>query len=101
MECPYHVDFHILRMESCVFCQIVQGIAEASVVYTDEACIAFLDTEPVNPGHVLVVPKVHVTYLSELDEEIGAHLLRVAMRISRALRGAGVRCEAVNFLLSD
>jgi diadenosine tetraphosphate (Ap4A) HIT family hydrolase len=41
----------------CVFCRIVAGEAEASVVHDDATTIAFMTIGPVNPGHLLVVPK--------------------------------------------
>ena len=43
----------------CVFCRIVAGIADASVVYEDDQVLAFCDVNPVNPGHVLIIPKIH------------------------------------------
>jgi histidine triad (HIT) family protein len=84
-----------------VFCQIVAGAALASVVYSDEKVLAFLDVQPVNPGHVLVIPKAHAARLSELEEETGAHFFRDAMRISKALARSSVRCEGVTLLLAD
>ena len=88
-------------MRECVFCQIVAGAAPASVVYSDEKVLAFLDVQPVNPGHVLVIPKVHAVRLSELEEETGAQIFRVAMRMSKALARSSVRCEGVTLLLAD
>jgi diadenosine tetraphosphate (Ap4A) HIT family hydrolase len=88
-------------MTDCIFCRIVQGQAPASVVYDDERVLAFMDIRPVNPGHLLVVPKSHAAGLSELDPEIGAHLFKVAMRLAAALRNSGVKCEGVNFFLAD
>ena len=58
-------------MDDCVFCKIADGAAAASVVLSDEKVIAFLDTQPVNPGHVLVIPRAHAKGLSELDLEVG------------------------------
>ncbi len=52
---------------SCVFCEIVLGRVAADVVYEDERTMAFLDTRPLFPGHTLVVPRVHVETLGELD----------------------------------
>ena len=46
-------------MAGCAFCQILSGQAEASMVYEDEVCAAFMDIYPANPGHVLVVPREH------------------------------------------
>jgi histidine triad (HIT) family protein len=45
--------------ENCIFCKIVAGDIAASKVYEDDETIAFLDIQPVNPGHVLVIPKDH------------------------------------------
>lgn len=86
---------------SCVFCEIVAGRAEASVVHADETAIAFMDINPVNPGHTLVIPRVHAAGLADLDEDTGAHLWRVGQRIAGALRRSGLRCEGVNLLLTD
>jgi histidine triad (HIT) family protein len=88
-------------MEACVFCEIVVGQAEASVVHSDEHVVAFMDIEPVNDGHVLVVPRVHAASLEELDEDAGARLFRTAHRLARALRRSGLRCEGVNMFLAD
>src|SRR5256886_11448014 len=60
-----------------------------------------MDIQPVNPGHVLVVPNAHAPYLADLDEETGAHLFKVAQRISNALRKTDVKCEGVNLFLAD
>ena len=88
-------------MASCIFCDIVQGKAPASIVYQDNIVTAFMDTQPVNPGHVLIVPNTHATYLSDLDEESGAHLFVTAMRVASALRRSGLRCEGINLFLAD
>ena len=88
-------------MEDCVFCRIIKGIAPASVVYTDEKVVALMDIQPVNPGHVLIIPKAHAAQLSELDEETGAHMFRIAMRIAEALRRSDIKCEGINLFLAD
>lgn len=88
-------------MADCIFCDIIKGSAPASVVYADEKVTAMMDIQPVNPGHVLVIPNTHATYLSELDQETGGHLFKIAMRIATAVRRSGVRCEGVNLFLAD
>src|SRR5437868_5372340 len=88
-------------MDECVFCQIIRGQLPGSTVYEDEVVIAIMDAQPVNPGHVLVLPKKHFAYLSDMDEHTGAHLFEVAMRIAGAIRKSGVRCEGVNLFLAD
>jgi diadenosine tetraphosphate (Ap4A) HIT family hydrolase len=47
---------------------LVAGAADASVVYEDDQLLAFCDVNPVNPGHVLIIPKVHGVELADLDE---------------------------------
>ena len=61
----------------CIFCQIVAG-ATASKVLEDELTISIMTIGPVNPGHVLVIPKQHYTYLEDLPEAVGAHCFTVA-----------------------
>jgi histidine triad (HIT) family protein len=87
--------------KGCIFCQILAGESEVSLVYRDETCAAFMDIQPVNPGHVLVVPGRHAAYLSDLKEEEGAQIFRVAQRLAAALRQSGVKCEGVNLFLAD
>ncbi len=87
--------------KDCVFCKILAGELEASIVHQDEVCSAFMDIQPVNPGHLLVVPNSHAPYLSDLKEEEGAQMFRIARRLAAALRECGVKCEGVNFFLAD
>ena len=90
-----------MALPSCVFCQIVRGNAQSSMVYADDTVVAFMDIQPVNDGHILVVPRAHAAQLAELDEETGAQMFRVAMRLSEAMRQSGMRCEGVNVFLAD
>ena len=86
---------------TCIFCKIAMGMAEASLVYQDERCVAFMDIQPVNPGHLLIVPRRHAANLAELDEADGERLFRVSQRLAQALRRSGLRCEGVNLFLAD
>lgn len=88
-------------MSECIFCSILAGKSPASFVYRDEICSAFMDIQPVNPGHLLVIPNVHAAYLADLEGETAAHLMRVAHRLTAAVRASGVRCEGVNLFLAD
>jgi len=53
----------------CIFCRIVAGELPSDIVYQDEHFLAFRDIEPQAPKHVLIVPKTHITSLTELTEE--------------------------------
>ena len=54
--------------------------------HEDADAIAFMDIQPVNNGHVLVVPREHYESLLEVPEELGLHLFRVTMRLANAVR---------------
>lgn len=88
-------------MDDCIFCRVVNGIEPASIVYSDDKVLAFMDITPVNPGHLLVIPKAHAAQLSELDSETGGHMFKVAMSIAEALRHSGIQCEGINLFLAD
>lgn len=85
----------------CMFCRIVAGDAPASVVHADDEVIAFLDTVPVNTGHVLVVPREHVVGLVDLPVAVGEALWRAAHRIAAVVRADPSLSEGVNLHLSD
>ena len=88
-------------MSECIFCAVSAGRAERSLVHEDEASVAVMEISPINPGHVLVIPKKHAVGLHDLDDEVGSHLFAVAMRISRAIRRSPVRSEGINLFLAD
>ena len=85
----------------CVICKLLSGELEVTVIHQDDLCVAFMDIQPINPGHALVVPRKHASYLADLEAEDGAQMFRVAQRVAAALRECGVKCEGVNFFLAD
>ena len=87
--------------KDCIFCEILRGGLEVSLVYRDDVCAAFMDIQPVNPGHLLVVPNRHAAHLADLEEAEGMRIFAVARRLAAALRLSGVKCEGVNFFLAD
>jgi histidine triad (HIT) family protein len=86
---------------SCIFCQIISGEAQASLVYKDGSVTAFMDIQPLVQGHLLVIPNDHVASLDELDEKTGAHMFSVACNLAQAIRCSDLRCEGVNLFLAD
>jgi histidine triad (HIT) family protein len=73
-------------MAGCVFCSIVQGETPAYVVLADDAVAAFLDVRPLFPGHVLVVPRLHIETLTDLPvADVGPYFERV-QRMADAVR---------------
>jgi histidine triad (HIT) family protein len=86
---------------ACVFCDIICGSAPASIVYTDDLVVAFMDIRPINAGHLLIVPRTHAACLSELDGETGGHMFQIALQLAEAIRRSGVLCEGLNLFLAD
>jgi histidine triad (HIT) family protein len=85
----------------CVFCGIVDGEVEHSLVYEDERILAFMDIQPVARGHLLVVPRVHTAFLADLDTEDGKMMFELGQKAAAALRESGLRCEGVNLFIAD
>ena len=90
-----------VRSEQCVFCAIVAGDTEASLVYADEVAVVFMDVNPVTPGHLLVVPRSHAVGLEDLDEDTSAHVWSLGHQMARALRRTSLRCEGITVFLAD
>lgn len=88
-------------MNHAIFTHIIRREAPASILHEDELCMAFMDIRPINPGHLLVVPKVYVKLAIDLPEATVGHLMVIGTRLNRALRATDLRCEAVNYLLCD
>jgi len=86
---------------TCIFCQIIRGELPASVVYEDEQILAFLDINPITPGHILVIPKMHTQFLVDLPASDAVQIMRVGRLMDGALRESGLRCEGVNLFLAD
>ena len=72
--------------EQCIFCKIVKGKIPSMKVYEDKYAIAFLDINPVNPGHTLIVPKNHYTTLMDLPVTLAQHLTMVLWKIMQAVK---------------
>lgn len=70
----------------CIFCRIIHGEEEATWVYQDEQAVAFADLFPLEEGHLLVVPRVHVATIYELEEALAGHLFQVATRLAKVLK---------------
>jgi histidine triad (HIT) family protein len=89
-----------MQDEQCIFCRIIGGEEMVSVVYEDDRAIAFLDIQPVSPGHTLVVSKEHYATIFDLPDDLLAHCTKVAKRLARGLQRA-MHAEAVNLFSAN
>ena len=60
-------------MENCLFCKIAAGIIPSNKVYEDEFVLAFHDIAPQAPVHILVIPKVHLSSMNEVNSETSVY----------------------------
>jgi len=82
-----------------IFTRIINGDIPGTFVHRDELCVAFMDINPINTGHVLVVPLVEVDHWLDLDEATTTHLVTVAKRIGEAQKAA-FGCERVGLMIA-
>lgn len=82
-------------MEESLFSKIIKGEVPSVKVYEDDDVYAFLDINPVNPGHTLVVPKKQCDGLLDCDPAILANLIKVVQKIAVAMK-KGLNADGVN-----
>lgn len=88
-------------IENCVFCKILDGKISVSMIYEDEKVAVFVDIQPVNEGHLLIIPKYHASYMKDVDTDTLQHIMVIAQKMNAALRASTYKCEGVNLFLAD
>ena len=88
------------RDPDCVFCKIVSGEVPSFTLFEDDVTLAFMDINPANEGHALVIPKEHASDLHAVSDEALARTVvtakRVAGAIARTLNPAGLNLVQCN-----
>ena len=75
-------------MTDCIFCKIRDGQIPSMKVFEDDRTLAFMDINPLGPGHCLVIPKAHAATLFEADLEDLHAAIATAQQVARAIREA-------------
>lgn len=71
-------------MTNCLFCKMVAGVIKPDVVFEDETVLAFRDINPQAPVHILIIPKIHIATLNDLDDTLLAgQLLQTAVKLAK------------------
>jgi len=73
------------QKKQCIFCQIIAGKVQSKKIYEDDRCIAMLDINPANPGHIILMPKEHFMVMPQLPKEDLEHIFIVAKALSNAI----------------
>ena len=84
----------------CLFCKIVDGSVPSKKVYEDENVLCFLDINPANPGHTLVISKKHFENIFDADNEILESMINTAKIIANRLKER-LGAEGVNIIQNN
>ena len=81
-------------MSDSIFTKIIKGEIPCYKIAEDDRFIAFLDVFPIKKGHTLVVPKVQIDYLFDLDDSLLSDLMIFAKKVSQKMQRA-ISCERI------
>ena len=77
-------------MSDCIFCRIARGEIPSKKIYEDEEIFAFHDINPIAPVHFMIVPKVHVASLMEVDSSHQKALGKILLKANELAKGQGL-----------
>jgi len=87
-------------MEDCLFCKIIKKEIPITKIYEDKSTLAFLDINPVNPGHTLVIPKKHSRNLFDIEKKDLEELINTVQKISKAIK-KGIEADGINIIWNN
>ena len=87
-------------MAECIFCKIIRGEIPCAKIYEDQYVLSFLDINPINPGHALIVPKTHTTTLFDVPADELQACIAVAQKVGKAVFEAS-GAAGLNFLQNN
>ncbi len=84
---------------SSVFTQIMQGTLPGHFVYEDDRAVAIMTIQPVQDGHVLVIPRDEIDHFDDLPADLAAHLMQLSQKVAKAIKKA-YPCERVSLVIA-
>lgn len=78
----------------CIFCKISKREIPSTKVYEDESFFAFLDIQPVSDGHLLIIPKKHIVWMQDAEDETICEIFKLAKKLMLAIK-KGIGCDYV------
>lgn len=72
----------------CMFCKIAEKKMISNIIYEDKDLMAFLDNDPINEGHILLIPKKHFLDIDDLPEQLLHRLISTAKVIVKGIKNA-------------
>lgn len=77
-----------MNTSECIFCKIIRGEIPASKIYENDNILAFLDIKPVNPGHILIIPKKHYEKMETTPDEVVSDVFIIAKKLMKVIKEA-------------
>jgi histidine triad (HIT) family protein len=87
-------------MADCIFCDIVHGELPSHTIYENDTVLAFLDINPVNAGHTLVIPKTHSSNIFDIAPSDWLAVSDVVRTLAIAIE-KGVQADGVNIAMNN
>lgn len=84
-------------MNDCIFCKITKGEINSYTVYEDDLVKVFLDVNPEENGHMLIVPKMHISDFLGLDDNLTTHINKVAKEMAN-LAYNKLECDGIRLI---
>jgi histidine triad (HIT) family protein len=89
----------------CIFCKIINGDIPSYTIYEDEYVKCFLDINPIENGHTLIIPKKHFTDMNDIEDEyvlkIHEASKKIAEIVNKKLKSKGIKLEQNNGFIQD
>ncbi len=86
-------------MQDCIFCKIIKGELPSRNIHESEKFISFLDIYPVSYGHILIVPKQHIAWMQDADDETISEIFKLSKKLMLAIKKA-MDCDYVQLAIS-
>jgi histidine triad (HIT) family protein len=87
-------------MTDCVFCKLRDGQIPSMKIFEDDMTIAFMDINPINSGHCLIITKAHAANLYEAEVTDLQAAMATAQRVATAIRD-GLKPDGLNMLQAN
>jgi len=83
-----------LNGTSCIFCKIGKGEIPCDKIYEDKNFLVFLDIKPVSDGHLLIIPKEHIIWMQDAQDETISLIFKLTKKMMLALKKS-IQCDFV------
>lgn len=83
-----------------LFLKIIEGKIPSEKVYEDEHTVAFLDINPTNPGHTLVVPREHYENIYDIPDAVLCHMMKTAKKLAPSIKST-MNADGINIIMNN